>query len=78
MIKLEIGEAQADLSRYLDKLNPGDVILLCRNDVPVAEMRLVQPRTERPFGLAKGEFVVPDEFFEPLPDDLLDAFNGGD
>ena len=31
---------------------------------------------QRPFGLAKGEFVVPDDFDDPLPDDLLDAFEG--
>ncbi len=28
----------------------------------------------RPIGLAKGEFVVPPEFFEPLPDEVLDSF----
>lgn len=27
---------------------------------------------QRPFGLCKGEFVVPDDFNEPLPDDILD------
>ena len=27
---------------------------------------------QRPFGLCKGEFVVPDNFNEPLPDDILD------
>ena len=30
----------------------------------------------RPFGLCKGEFVVPDDFEDPLPDWLLDAFEG--
>ena len=33
-------------------------------------------RPPRPFGLAAGEFVVPDDFDDPLPDDLLDAFEG--
>ncbi|SRR5258706_8987045 len=33
-------------------------------------------KAPRPFGLAKGEFVVPDEFDDPLPNDLLDAFEG--
>lgn len=32
--------------------------------------------TQRPIGLAKGAFEVPASFFEPLPDDLLDAFEG--
>jgi peptidoglycan hydrolase CwlO-like protein len=27
-----------------------------------------------PLGLAKGEFVVPDDFNEPLPDEILDLF----
>ena len=31
---------------------------------------------ERPFGLAKGEFVVPDDFNAPLPGDVLDSFEG--
>ncbi len=28
----------------------------------------------RPIGLAKGEFIVPDDFNEPLPDEILDLF----
>jgi hypothetical protein len=28
-----------------------------------------------PIGLAKGEFTVPDDFNEPLPDEILDLFN---
>jgi hypothetical protein len=30
----------------------------------------------RPFGLCAGEFVVPDDFNDPLPDDTLDDFEG--
>jgi hypothetical protein len=30
----------------------------------------------RPIGLAKGKFSIPDSFFEPLPEELLDAFEG--
>ncbi len=29
---------------------------------------------QRPFGLCKGEFTVPDDFNEPLPDEILDLF----
>jgi prevent-host-death family protein len=28
----------------------------------------------RPFGLAKGAFVVPDDFNDPLPNEVLDDF----
>ncbi|AFZ35085.1 hypothetical protein Sta7437_1518 [Stanieria cyanosphaera PCC 7437] len=27
-----------------------------------------------PIGLAKGEFLVPDDFNDPLPDEILDLF----
>ena len=28
-----------------------------------------------PIGLAKGQFTVPDNFNDPLPDEILDLFN---
>jgi hypothetical protein len=31
---------------------------------------------QRPKGLAAGDFIVPDDFDDPLPDDLVDAFEG--
>ncbi len=31
---------------------------------------------ERPIGLSKGKFQVPPSFFEPLTDEMLDAFEG--
>jgi hypothetical protein len=34
---------------------------------------LPQPR---PSGLAKGQFTVPDDFNAPLPEDVLQAFEG--
>lgn len=34
-----------------------------------------QQNKQRPIGLAKGEFVVPDDFNDPLPDEILDLFN---
>ena len=34
------------------------------------------PLSKRPYGLAKGEFVVTEQFFEVLPDELQQAFEG--
>jgi hypothetical protein len=31
----------------------------------------------RPFGLARGEFVVPADFNAPLPNEVLREFEGG-
>jgi len=78
MIRLNIHEAKTHLSRYLDRVARGETVLLCKRNVPVAEIRpLPVERTgPRPIGLAKGELVVPADFFLPLPDDLQSAFEG--
>jgi len=78
MIRLNIHEAKTHLSRYLARLRAGETILLCRRNEPIAEIRAVtRSRTEpRPFGLAAGELNVPPSLFEPLPEELLDSFEG--
>ena len=74
-IKLNIHEAKTHLSRHLNEMSEDDRIVLCRRNLPVAEVRLLPVRRHpRQLGLAKGEFTVPGSFFDPLPDDLLDAF----
>ena len=79
MIKLNIHQAKTHLSRYLPQLAQGEVLLLCKRNRPVAEIRGVPPESlePRPIGLAKGQFRVPADFNDPLPADLLTAFDGG-
>ena len=78
MIRLNIHEAKTHLSRHLARLKKGEMILLCKRNVPIAEIHpLPAARTKkRPIGLDKGKFEVTDAFFEPLPQELLDAFEG--
>lgn len=78
MIKLNIHEAKTHLSAYLDRIIEGETVILCRRNVPIAEIRALpkEPRSPRPFGLAKREFEIPSAFFEPLPADLLADFTG--
>ena len=77
MIKVNISDAKAHLSRYLERVESGETILVCRRNVPVAEIRPVPRRPERPrpVGIDRG-MTIPDSFFEPLPDELLDEFEG--
>ena len=78
MIKLNINQAKTHLSAYLARLRQGETIVLCKRNAPIAEIRpLPQPRTrKRPIGLAAGEFIIPANFFDPLPEDLVTAFAG--
>jgi hypothetical protein len=35
-----------------------------------------EPAKLRPYGLCAGDFTVPDDFNEPLPEDILRQFEG--
>jgi antitoxin (DNA-binding transcriptional repressor) of toxin-antitoxin stability system len=75
MLMVNINDVKAHLSEYLERR---ETIVICRRNVPVAEIRMLAPvnNEPRPIGLAKGTFVVPPSFFEPLPDELVDALSG--
>ena len=75
-IYVNIREAKTHLSRILSELRPTDRLVICRRNQPVAELRLLAEaaRSPRRLGLARGEFTVRPEFFEPLPDEVLDDF----
>lgn len=77
MKQINMHDAKTNLSRYLAELNPGEPLVICNRNQPVAELRLLRKKTlSKPrIGAAKGVFVVPDSFFEPLPNEMLKAFN---
>ena len=76
---LNVQEAKTQLSRYLARVEEVETIVLCRRNRPIAELRplRVPRRSPRPIGLDAGRFQVPATFFEPLPDEFLDACEGG-
>jgi len=81
MINLNINEIKAHFSSCLEKVGEGETVIVCKRNVPIAEIRpiMVRPRNNRPIGLGGKEypdFQIGDGFFEPLPDDLIDAFSG--
>jgi prevent-host-death family protein len=78
MIKVNIAEAKAQFSKYLKKVEQGERVVLARRNRPVAEIRRISQRRRgrRPMGLCAGEFEVPANFDAPLPEELLDAFEG--
>lgn len=78
MFSVNIHEAKTHLSRHLERVESGETIVLCRRNVPIAEIRPIRrPRSKpRPIGLAKGTFQIPESFFDPLPEDDIAAFGG--
>jgi prevent-host-death family protein len=77
-IRVNVHEAKANLSQYLERVERGETVTICRRNVPVAELRpLSSPRRAQPrlLGLAPGSArLAPD--FDDLPDDVAAAFDG--
>lgn len=81
MINLNINEAKAHLSSYLAKAAKGEKIVICKRNKPVAEIIPIKPTAtgKRPIGLAAKEypfFTISKGFFEPLPQEIVNAFSG--
>ncbi|MSP62305.1 MAG: type II toxin-antitoxin system Phd/YefM family antitoxin [Myxococcales bacterium] len=80
MIRLNVHEAKTHLSRHLERLEKGDedVIVLCRRNQPIAEIRALPRRrkTRRPMNLADPRFKLSPRFFEPLPEEVIAGFEG--
>ena len=52
MIKVNIREAKTHLSRYIDRVEQGDVVVVCRHNQPVAELRAIETPLVRPARVA--------------------------
>jgi prevent-host-death family protein len=75
-VRVGVHEAKTRFSELLRAVAAGQSVEILRNGEPVARLVPMQPPTKRTFGGDHGRFVVPDDFDEPLPADLLEAFEG--
>ena len=76
MATISISEIQQDISGYLRRVQAGEILVITDDNRPIAEIKPVSsgPQGLRPFGLCAGEFEVPDDFDDPLPDEILGEF----
>jgi prevent-host-death family protein len=70
-----IHEAKTNLSKLIEQAERGEEIIIARGKEPVVRLVPINPAPKkRPLGLFKDEaFELGPEFFEPLPDDELEA-----
>ena len=74
MTEVNIHEAKTQLSKLLRRVSAGEEIVIARSGKPVAKLVPIDAAPKRVFGLDKGLFEVPEDFNDPLPDDLLAEF----
>ncbi|MEZ1316293.1 type II toxin-antitoxin system Phd/YefM family antitoxin [Pseudomonas fluorescens] len=76
MIIVPLAEAKNNLSKLVDDAAAGQIITIAKHGRPMARLVPVErPRGQR-IGAMKGKIVLTDDFDSPLPDDLLEAFEG--
>ena len=78
MTTITVHELQRDPLACLRRVEEGETLLVVRDERPVAEIKPApsQIYEPRPFGLGAGEFTVPADFDQPLPEGVLRDFEG--
>ena len=77
MEPVNIHQAKTQLSKLIEAAEQGEEVIIARAGKPV--VRLVPVGTALPRrrpGSLEGQLLISDDFDAPLPDDLLDAFEG--
>jgi prevent-host-death family protein len=76
MVEVGVHEAKTTLSALLRRVTAGEEITITSGGQPVAILIPAQRPRERVLGIDDGLFTVPDDFDDPLPDDVLKGFQG--
>jgi antitoxin (DNA-binding transcriptional repressor) of toxin-antitoxin stability system len=78
MTTIGVQDILGDPLTFLRRVEAGEAVVFVRDERPLAEVRPVAPAPTqpRPFGLCAGQFTVPADFNRPLPDDILEEFEG--
>lgn len=77
---INVHDAKTHFSRLLDRAHAGEEIILAKSGKPYAKLVPIDeaPKPRRKPGRFAGQFGdIPDSvWFDPLPDDELDAWEG--
>ena len=77
-MQVNIYEAKTRLSELVDQAHAGQTVIIAKAGTPMAKLVPLHhgPKRKIVCGLMKGQFVEAPDFDAPLPDDLLDLFEG--
>jgi prevent-host-death family protein len=74
---VNIYEAKTNLSRLVEQAAAGEEIVIAKAGKPMARLSpLRDGKGPRKPGCLAGKFRISEDFDTPLPDDLLDTFEG--
>jgi len=74
---VNVHDAKTHFSRLLNRAQEGEEFLIAKAGKPVARLGPLERRgKKRRLGLLNGKFKIPDDFNDPLPDEVIEAFEG--
>lgn len=74
---INVSKAKATLSKLIDMACLGEEIIIAKNNLPLVELVIHQPKAKRKLGLLSGQIIIPDDFMEE-DDEVNDMFYGDD
>jgi prevent-host-death family protein len=78
MTTVTVHAAKTQLSKLIARAEAGEEVIIARGKKPVVRLVPVDDaKPRRQFGAMKGKVWVGPEFFEPLPEEELKAWEGG-
>ena len=73
---VNVHQAKTQLSQLLAQVEAGEEVVIARRGEPVARLVACKPPGKRQPDVLKGKVVIPEDFFEPLPEDELKGWEG--
>ncbi len=70
--------AKTNLSALVERAAAGEEIIIAKAGRPLARLvpLAAKPERDRPLGMYRGLIHIGDDFDDPLPQDIQDAFDG--
>jgi prevent-host-death family protein len=84
MTTVTIHEAKTNLSKLLKLVEAGEEVVIARGEKPVAKLTHIEAAKAKPRNLGYGSFAelngkIPNSaFFDPLPEEDLKLWEGGE
>ena len=76
MKAITINDFYGDIKKYINYVLKGEEVIVTDKNKPILAIEPIAYSKHRAYGLCKGEFSVPPDFDNNLPDDIIDAFEG--
>ena len=73
---VNIHRAKTELSKLVERAERGEETVIARAGRPVARIAPLRSQAQRRLGLLDGKFRIPDDFNDPLPEEVIAAFEG--